>query len=861
MSSSNVIINLKSKFNEPLMVGYQRRVVFWVDEEKQFEDDFDHFEFEGVKKHKITGSNIFATKLLLEYENLTDDFLVYSPFAYDKKEKNYLSDIMLYSEEFKADFVSLIINDLQLEDTIQMRKVIKQYNRFFKSNARIEKLKGFDCSFKRPIDLEYGIFAVLANVREVDMVLVLLRLLEDGLNKVDNEFYVQLEKFADLEAFASIIEIDYGFQNFKERELLHFWAHLSCTGSYHIIKELNNMADVKDFINTTYSIQCYSAMNEMIHDSYKDNIVREMLIKVEDFLLLPERLVDIAIEELVGLELLPVVNSVLFNKFVDSLIEKQHQPTQIKAMISKRRELKWYNRNSAFYEAVNYATNIIQYVNDHTSGLSATSLLDVWNHYQQDYYLMDQYYRHFVYHTTKAISQGDIMFDDGLKELASYIEKVYKNWYLDLLGKRWSSAIEEYKYNFDEVNIIHQRNFYNQFVANYVGDGIRTFVIISDAMRYEIAKELCGSINQSIKGNASLSAMVAQVPSITKIGMAALLPHDEIKFDGETVLVDGMRSDGLDNRAKILKKRVAESEAIQANRFIEMRRQERNEFVKGKKLIYIYHNQIDTIGDNQATESQVFDASKKTIADLQNILRVLVNEFEAKNVFITADHGFIYTHNPLREFDRWEVSDYKIDNNLVNRRFIITDQILSDDGMHKVDLREIGCNRYLLAPKLYSRFKVSGGGNNYVHGGLSIQELMVPVISYKSSRSDVLVKDFKKVGLELLNEVHKITGLVFNLSFFQSEALGDKMLPLRAYVQFEDIHGNAISDRKIIIADRTSLNAQDRQFKQQFTLKNQKYDEKATYYCVIGEQDDNTNPVIEKIKFEISVLFSGDFDF
>jgi hypothetical protein len=51
-------------------------------------------------------------------------------------------------------------------------------------------------------------------------------------------------------------------------------------------------------------------------------------------------------------------------------------------------------------------------------------------------------------------------------------------------------------------------------------------VIISDALRYEVAAELCDTITRTTKGTAKLDAVQAVFPSITKFGMAALIPGE-----------------------------------------------------------------------------------------------------------------------------------------------------------------------------------------------------------------------------------------------------------------------------------------------------------------------------------------------
>ena len=80
-----------------------------------------------------------------------------------------------------------------------------------------------------------------------------------------------------------------------------------------------------------------------------------------------------------------------------------------------------------------------------------------------------------------------------------------------------------------------------------------------------------------------------------------------------------------------------------------MKRAERRELVSGKEVVYIYHNTIDAIGDKAPTEKKVFDACEDAMQELSNILRIVINDMQGTDVFITADHGFLYTYSPLTE--------------------------------------------------------------------------------------------------------------------------------------------------------------------------------------------------------------------
>ena len=135
--------------------------------------------------------------------------------------------------------------------------------------------------------------------------------------------------------------------------------------------------------------------------------------------------------------------------------------------------------------------------------------------------------------------------------------------------------------------------------------------------------------------------------------MAALLPGRKLSVnDGMDVLVDEMPTRSTDERGKILCAANMNSVAVQYTDVLNMKRAERRELVSGKEVVYIYHNTIDAIGDKAPTEKKVFDACEDAMQELSNILRIVINDMQGTDVFITADHGFLYTYSPLTEGDK-----------------------------------------------------------------------------------------------------------------------------------------------------------------------------------------------------------------
>lgn len=69
-------------------------------------------------------------------------------------------------------------------------------------------------------------------------------------------------------------------------------------------------------------------------------------------------------------------------------------------------------------------------------------------------------------------------------------------------------------------------------------------------------------------------------------------------------------------------------------------------------------------------------------------------------------------------------------------------------------------------------FKVAGGGQNYVHGGTSLQEMMVPVIELTTNTRGVA---YDYVDVVLTSITRNVTNLITYFDFIQTEKVTDTM--------------------------------------------------------------------------------------
>ena len=860
MSTESIQFNLKERFAAPLPEFYRRRIIFWQDEDREFESTLDERELPGVNIIKLTGTNNFAVKKLLLHDDLTGNYLIYNPFSYASPQDNWLRDIELYSEEFRADYYSILMSELNINASPVMRRTVKLYSTFFDNKERVARLRKIGREYQTPLQLHIDIMAVLAGLSGGSAQDVFIAVLSAGLDEESNAVLNNIKKFGNIEAFWQLVRKYTGFIHEDDKPLGFFSSHVLLTALAQTMNP-SVLKGLERFISESNRAYCYSIVHEW-RNREDNTALWDLCRTVEQELQLPSRFDKQEIETLLTGDIFPSIHEVILKRFFSEAAEQVVKPDLILKTVENRRTSGWIEHFSDYYDCLYFIAKMQEFYQNNAAGFHIVEPKAVWKLYTEKAFEMDNFYRHFHYAFGCTLKDSNPLLEDKLKHAAEYVEGLYQNWYLTELTGCWTNAISDNLASLGYVSeIAKQRDFYSRYIRPLAGKNIRAFVIISDALRYEVAAELCDTLIRTTKGTAKLEAMQAIFPSITKFGMAALLPGRKISVDEDMgVYVEDMPTSSTQEREKILCASNMSSVAIQYNDVLSMKRAERRELVSGKEVVYIYHNTIDAIGDKAPTENKVFEACEDTIQEISNILRIIVNDMQGTDIFITSDHGFLYTYRPLTEGDKISKNTFTGKVYEVGRRYALTEPSATGEYLLPVQLDgEIsGIPVKGYTPQDSTRIKISGGGENYVHGGVSLQELCVPVIVFKNLRtSSKKYVEVSNAELKLLSESRKVSNLLFSLDFFQRQPVGDKVQPCAYTIYMTDDEGVPVSDRQTVIADRTNLNASERVFRVRFNLKAGAYDSKKIYRLVIANDTD----VPEEVEFHIDIAFADDFGF
>ena len=862
MDSEKIVQELNQRFAAPLPEFYKRRIVFWYDEDKEFEDKIDEIVLTNAKHIALTGTNNFEVKKLLGVDDITSNYLVYCPLSYDKPEDNWLIDIELYSEEFRADLISIWMDEMGMPATPALRKQVKAYRKYFNAKNRRDKIAGQSKVPTVPVQLHMAVMGALGNIKDVTPGAIIKEVLKAGLDSETNALYREFVNYGADTAFWSMVAQGTGYTS-EQPNLALLASHMLLTATTRTMR-LEYLAGLDQFISSAHQAYCFDLVSYWLHSEDNDQL-NEIARNIEDELKLPKRFMKLEVDDMVDTECFPCLHEVILIKLMTEISDHIIDIDVIKRTVEKRRTCNWYEEVKDFYEGILQVANMQEFFKEHTTGFHSAEAKRVWKEYTDEYYKMDTYYR--LFH--KSYGESLKAFNPNLHDLFSHVmekvEGLYTNWFLGQLGGNWASVCAEELARYGKMlEIPQQTDFYKDKVKN---SDSRVFVIISDALRYEVAATLTEQLRRETQSKVDFCSMQGIFPTITKFGMAALLPHEQLSAEQHgdiiKVLADGQSTDS-NYRDKVLKTANPNSIAVKYNDIITAKRAERSAMVKGQEVVYIYHDTIDEA--SHTADTMVFPACDDAIVELKNLVRIIVNDFGATNIILTSDHGFLYTYSPLKEDDKLDKSGFI--NRIVEygRRFAIMMKGENPEYLQKVKFLDDATEYDAFSPMGNVRIKMNGGGLNFVHGGTSLQEMVVPVIEYhylrnnsKEYQRNKHKYDTKPVELGLLSATHKVSNMIFSLNFYQKEPVGDNREAATYQLCFTDSSGKQISDIQKIIADKTSDNGQERTFRCSFNLKSLKYDSKEIYYLVIADEN---GLVVSREEFQIDIAFAVDeFDF
>jgi len=290
--------------------------------------------------------------------------------------------------------------------------------------------------------------------------------------------------------------------------------------------------------------------------------------------------------------------------------------------------------------------------------------------------------------------------------------------------------LTELQKNAPDKSVVRQREVFENYVKLFLAERKTAYVWV-DALRFEMGRELARLLREDFE--VDLHPAVAAVPTVTEIGMAALLPgaQGDAKVvtagSGKLALeINGTVIKDRKDRLTLLKKHAGvEVFDAKLDNLLPKPSKKVREGIENAQLILVTSQEIDELCE-QDNITQARRQMDGVLNDLRRGVRMLF-DMSIERIVLAADHGHLFA-DELSE-------DMKVDSPGgetadLHRRVWVGHGGNADDAFLRAPLSALGMQGDfdLATPWTFACFKCKGGAKAYFHGGLSPQELLVPVM-------------------------------------------------------------------------------------------------------------------------------------
>lgn len=745
-------------------------IVIWYDEQSDFMQEFGLFDEEGVNKIAYEGSFIeLRHKILLIDSELTKKWLIYSN---NKNKQGFLTEYEFFGDiyfasvkdilekNYKIDFGNFDISTL--EDRLNILKklwdvipdnIIKYLDQ--ETLDDIVLTNGFGYV---DISKEYTVLKYICETDKYESILEEAQIKDKFLEFIYLEYGIDVSSFRNEKEIVDNI-VDNLFQSeliqkSRNKDIKPFGIELSNPN-----KIINCVQLLETWANHEVYRSKFIEYSKTVSEKYMTNILQEMeldelfsieyLVGVEAILykkleiqilkgkIAPDVIKEDLIKHLNGLYIREDYSNYQYHQEDIDIDSLKNQLKDLKVFVDIRRRY-YFSKSKVFnnWTILNHIFQLLDliYTFEEQFNMSESNVDGLIESYEtNNWWKIDLLYR--------KVQEDYSLVDDFISKLLKYVDKKYYYQYLKPLNEEVSNIIDsKYDYEF-KTNL--QLDFWSKYVSN---KNRRTAVVIVDALRYEMGKEIMSMIDEV--ENKSISPLIASIPTVTEFGMASLLPNGNrkliVKEDNNSIkILDGNFNSPLNNKSERVKfflelsddkgavKNLNEIVDIPINSL-------KNEF-KEKERILVFSNEIDEAGHIEDSSIQMFPG---LLNKIQSAIRKLV-QVGIERVVIVADHGFILTSR----LEEWMKVDLPkdMDNIVKKRRYTISRKKIEGNYITKTAYSaNYDGDIYFNFPRGINVFPASGG-TKFHHGGISLQELLVPVI--------VIEKDIKKSTTEYVPEV------------------------------------------------------------------------------------------------------------
>lgn len=510
-----------------------------------------------------------------------------------------------------------------------------------------------------------------------------------------------------------------------------------------------------------------------------------------------------------------------------------------------------HNADDDLSKAMEYAVLIARYYElvQSMGTMTLNSPDDYVSAYQRVWFRIDQLYRLSTEAYYKLAPDSKLF--DAMQMAKKNVDLHYAKT-ANRMNLEWTKCITE-SGGVGNIHLLRQQDFFEKKVEPVQK---KIVVIISDALRYEVADELMSTMAKR-KHVAHLDAALAMLPTETKFCKPALFPHNHLKLYGkedeqDMSVDDKILADRESRNAQLLSFK-DNAECVNYEK-VSKYDQEVNREIFKHPLVYVMHDKIDH-DSHGAPASVVVESCRQTIKELDTLIHKIHETYNVTQVIVISDHGFLFNDIDFEDKDKQKINEDALEK---KSRYYLTNSDEPVNGITKYKLEDVsgienanGVN--VAIPTGTNRLYAPGGDYIFAHGGGSMQEMIIPVLISEYEREDTK----QSVNVMILDRKLSIQASRLRFKLLQTEAVSmDKRGRIVTCALYNG--DEAVTPIKTYPLDKTAPSLDDRKIQVDLTL-NKKVSNKVLQLRVYDVNDPD-NPLIKE-NVTNNTLIENDFDF
>jgi uncharacterized protein (TIGR02687 family) len=830
------------------------KILFFFDENQEFLEEVKSLAIPNIHIEFYTES-VFTIKCKLLNDLIDTKVLLYLPMAHPNTQDEYhqfpLLGLLLANKELKLDNVGEFMENYGLQRH-QKALVIKYIKELKYSGVQMVCEPVLNTyGFEEPA-LQRGLISSFLKFKTIEnWSLNISKLLTLLVAKDDSELNKVLAKIAEFKMQDIIIlqaseNTSYVMKSLSREELMQAARCIFYNKITQTIARVSNLDPYISFKikDQTQIVRLNQLLNEIEMNTHLSSSFNEVMQLVSNDIK-GDKLIDVYGLEANFAEFSPSMIWSVISSLQNQISDAPEAVIKKLDNISLQQTLDEGMQN--FLKYLTHLAKLHQMVN----GISSYILNkpeDYLNAYSEELYFIDSLYRKAI-KAYKIIDHSELPSTILLDNLHLALNNRYEE-HTDKLNREWLKCLNQFDFDYTKIPVPKQFDFFKNEIEPL---NQKVVVFISDALRYEVAHELLSELHGDVKNTAKIKYMMASIPSKTNIGMAQLLPSGDLIYNNGEITNSSISTEGLPNRNIILQKVKSDSLAVQFSE-ITSNSQEKNREIFKNSVVYVYHDIIDSTGDKRASERRTFDVVPEAIDEIKRLVKSLHATYNVAKVIITADHGFLYNDREIEDKDLETISD---PNPMTSHnRYFITSSKSQQSLGYSIPLSKTTAfndNVFVTIPHSVNRYRKQGVGHQFVHGGGSLQEVVVPVIESSRKREEVVTK----VKPTLINNGDlKVVSNLLRLNILQETKVSrtEKELSISTGLYNNNI---LVSNEIISTLNSTSDSPSERALRIELTLGSDT-PKHAFLKLKVFDVEDKLNPLIEE-RVQNNTLIQSDF--